>query len=153
MKKNLLALSVSLIALTACAPTIDTHGHQVLAHQLEPIKIGETSKDQVAQILGTPSSVSTFQDKTWYYISETRERQGFLMPNTLESQVTSIAFDDKGIVSGINFRGQEHRQDIKHVARKTPTSGHSFGFLEQMFGNVGRFGGKDPDAPATGGGE
>ncbi len=37
------------------------------------------------------------------------------------------------------------RQVVAYVNRSTPTAGHEFGVLEQIFGNVGRFNGKDPD--------
>lgn len=150
MKKTLLT-TLTAISLTACVSNIDTHGHLVEEDDLDGLAVGQSTKEDVAKKLGTPSSVSTFHDNEWYYIAETRERVAFLMPRTVESQVTVLSFDDAGILSGVDFRGDEDKTTVSHVDRQTPTSGHSFGFFEQMFGNVGRFGGQDPDGPGIGG--
>jgi outer membrane protein assembly factor BamE (lipoprotein component of BamABCDE complex) len=77
------------LALTGCA-TIDNRGHIVEPDQLELIKVGVTTKEQVAERLGSPSSVSTFGNKTWYYMSETTQTRAFLNPTVLKSNATRI---------------------------------------------------------------
>jgi outer membrane protein assembly factor BamE (lipoprotein component of BamABCDE complex) len=133
-----------LLALTGCA-TIDNRGHIVEPDQLEPIEVGVTTKEQVAERLGSPSSVSTFGNKTWYYMSETTQTRAFLNPTILKSNITRIEFDDQGRVISLDSITEADKQVIAHVQRSTPTAGHSFGVIEQLFGNIGRFNGKDPD--------
>lgn len=133
-----------LLALTGCA-TIDNRGHVVEPDQLESIKVGVSTKEQVAELLGSPSSVSTFGNKTWYYMSETTQTRAFLNPTILKSNATRITFDDQGRVVSLDSITEADKQVIAHVQRSTPTAGHSFGVIEQLFGNIGRFNGKDPD--------
>lgn len=151
MKKSLLT-SLPVLLLSGCINNYDYHGHLVEEDDLAGLSVGESSKEDVVRVVGTPSSVSTFHDNQWYYIAETREKVAFFSPRAVESQITILSFDDAGILTGVEFKGEDDKNLVAHVKRETPTSGHSFGFFEQMFGNIGRFGGKDPDAPGGLGG-
>ncbi|EKE10167.1 MAG: SmpA/OmlA protein [uncultured bacterium] len=131
--------------LVGCA-TIDNRGHVVEPVQLEKIKVGVTKKEQVAELLGTPSSVSTFGNNTWFYMSEVTQRRAFFNPVILKSNITRIDFNDQGRVVALDSLSEKDRQVVSHIQRSTPTAGHTFSVVEQIFGNVGRFNGKDPDA-------
>ena len=145
LKSSAFKLSLFLsLCLTACA-TIDNRGHIIEPSQVAKIKVGVTTKEQVAELLGTPSSVSTFGNKTWFYMSEMTKRRAFFSPTVLKSNVTRIEFDDQGKVRSLDSLTEKDKQVVSHIQRSTPTSGHEFGVLEQIFGNVGRFNGKDPD--------
>ncbi len=137
------------LGLTGCA-TIDNHGHEVDPSQLAQIQVGVTTQEQVGKLLGTPSSVSTFGDKTWFYMYDKVQRRAFLSPTILQSNITRIEFDDQGRVKKLDSVTEKDQQVIAHISRETPTSGHEFGVLEQIFGNVGRFNGKDPDSERGG---
>lgn len=130
--------------LSGCA-TIDIRGHEVEPEQLAKIEIGKTTKEQVSKLLGTPSSVSTFGNNTWYYMSEETERRAFFEPSVIRSNITRITFDEKNYVVSLDSVTEKDMQVVSHITRQEPTAGHSFGVLEQIFGNVGRFNGKDPD--------
>lgn len=131
--------------ISGCAQ-IDVHGHKVEPESMALIQKGKTTKEEVAEILGTPASVSTFQDNKWYYISEKTERSvSFMKPTVIDSQTIIIAFDEKGRVTDVREKGLGDKQTVAHVSRTTPTSGRSFGFMEQLLGNVGRLGKPDQD--------
>lgn len=130
--------------LTGCA-VIDNRGHEVEKAQLSQIKVGITTREEVAKRLGTPSAVSTFGNKTWFYIAEITQRRAFFAPQVLKGQVVRIEFDPSGRVQSVCTLTEKDMRRINHSADATPTSGHRFGVLEQIFGNVGRFNGKDPD--------
>ena len=130
--------------LTGCA-TIDNRGHEVGPTQLAKIQVGTTTKAQVSELLGTPSSVSTFGNKTWIYMSEKTQRRAFFSPSVLKSNITRIEFDENEHVKSLDSLTEKDQMVVSHVHRSTPTAGHTFGVLEQIFGNVGRFNGKDPD--------
>lgn len=76
---------------------------------------------------------------------EETQRRAFLAPSVLRSNITRIVFDEKNHVQLIDSVTEKDMQVISHITRQEPTAGHSFGVLEQIFGNVGRFNGKDPD--------
>src|SRR5690606_8431773 len=61
---SLLGCSAALL-LGACAKDIVTHGYQVDQHRLAMIEPGVTSREEVARLLGTPSSIAPFDDQTW----------------------------------------------------------------------------------------
>ncbi|MEZ5830038.1 MAG: outer membrane protein assembly factor BamE, partial [Dongiaceae bacterium] len=63
------------LALTAaaCTPRIDQRGNKPDDEQVVQINPGVDDKNRVAELIGTPSAISTFNDKTWYYISKRTE--------------------------------------------------------------------------------
>src|SRR5690606_26596225 len=109
------------------------------------LSVNQTTKEEVGEILGTPSSVAPFDNKTWYYISEQTEQVAFLSPTLIEGEIVTLTFDDQNRLASIDTTMIGERYRVKKTKREPPTSGHSFGVLEQLFGNIGRFNGVDPD--------
>jgi outer membrane protein assembly factor BamE (lipoprotein component of BamABCDE complex) len=136
-------------ALAACAPMIDTRGNMPPPEVVATIQPGVTTRTQVSQLLGSPSTVATFNDRTWYYIGRKTETVAFLTPELTEQQVLVIKFDEAGVVQDFEKRGMESARDVAMNERETPTAGHSLGFFEQLFGNIGRFSGKE-EKPKSG---
>ena len=136
-------------ALVACAPMVDTRGNLAPADAVASIQPGVTTRAQVSQLLGSPSSVATFSDRTWYYIGYKTEHIAFLAPEVTDQQVLVVRFDDAGVVQDLQKRGIETAREVAMNDRETPTAGHSLGFFEQLFGNIGRFTGKDTDKKSS----
>ncbi|MCH9020146.1 MAG: outer membrane protein assembly factor BamE [Proteobacteria bacterium] len=132
------------MALAACTATIDHRGNLPDPFVLQEIQPGATSRDEVATMLGSPSSVAAFGEETWYYISTETERLAFYEPEVLDQQVVAIAFDSAGVVKSIRQYGPEDAREIDLVDRKTRTGGRKLTFIQQLIGNLGRFTGKDP---------
>jgi outer membrane protein assembly factor BamE (lipoprotein component of BamABCDE complex) len=140
------ALVALALALTACQPTIDQRGNLPDKSKMAEIEPGVTTKEMVSQILGSPSSVSTFSDKTWYYISRRTEQTAFFDPEVLDQQVVVVAFDDGGVVREIQHLNLADGRPIDPTSRETPSAGRELGFMEQLIGNLGKF---NPGANAT----
>lgn len=138
------------IAVSACAPTVDTRGHLPEADRLAEIHPGETTKDQVIKILGSPSSIGVFDDKSWYYISKKTEQVAFFDKDVLDQQVYVINFDNKGVVKEIGHKDLKDAQLIEPAPGATPAPGRELTFIEQIIGNVGRFGGGSSTTEGTG---
>ena len=134
-----LALGLSALALLACSPTIATHGHRLDEQALARIEPGRSSRNEVAQLLGSPSSRATFGDSPWYYVSQRTEQLSFYQADVTDQDVVVIGFDDQGVVSSIERHGLDAARKIELVSRETPTSGTELGILEQFVGNIGRF--------------
>ncbi|NIR45904.1 MAG: outer membrane protein assembly factor BamE, partial [Gemmatimonadetes bacterium] len=62
------------MALAACSPTRVTSGNLPDPDKVAQIEPGKQTRAQVAALLGTPSSVSTFDGQAWYYIGKRTER-------------------------------------------------------------------------------
>lgn len=130
-----------LLLLSACAGTVDTRGNLPNQEQLSLVKPGEVSREDVSAMLGSPSSTSNFDDEAWYYISEKVKSLAFMEPKVLERNVIAVKFDKKGMVKDVVYYDLSDSRKIKPVDRVTPTTGSEMTFLEQMFGNLGRFSG------------
>lgn len=136
MKKQLLAL---ILLIPACSPIVDNRGYIKQGNIKDKIVIGQTSKQEVFDQFGSPSSQSSFGPETWYYINNRKETVGFLKPEVVDQDVTEVEFDDKGIATRVQNYNQDQAREIANVKRETPTEGHTLGFLEQALGNIGRF--------------
>jgi outer membrane protein assembly factor BamE (lipoprotein component of BamABCDE complex) len=134
-----LALALSALALGACAPTLDQRGNLPDPDDVLAIEPGVQSKEQVAQLLGTPSTVGTFDDKTWYYISKRTETTAFFTPDITDQQVLVVKFDAADVVEKVQLYSMDDAYEIEPVDRTTPTYGQKLTILQQLFGNIGRF--------------
>lgn len=134
-------IGVALFA-TACAPRIATHGNLPDPEKLAEVVPGKISRDEVAEILGSPSSIAAFNEETWYYISERMETTAFLPPDVTERKVVVIRFDKKGVVSSVENLGLADGRNVELVDRTTPTAGNEITILQQVMGNMGRFNAK-----------
>jgi outer membrane protein assembly factor BamE (lipoprotein component of BamABCDE complex) len=131
---------VSGIAVIAsCAAMVEQRGNLPVPEKLAAIEPGVTNKDEVIKILGSPSSVSVFNDKSWYYISRRTGQTAFFEPDVLDQQVFIVNFDDQGVVKTVDHKGVQDAKAIDPVPRATPAPGRELTFLEQVIGNVGKF--------------
>ncbi|HMD65004.1 MAG TPA: outer membrane protein assembly factor BamE [Stellaceae bacterium] len=140
-------LATALVA--GCATSVDQRGNLPEQDRIAEIHPGSTTKDEVVKILGSPSSVSVFNDKSWYYISRRTGQLAFFDPNVIDQQVYVVNFDDQGVVKAVDHKGLEDGKEITPVARATPAPGRELSFLEQVIGNLGKF---NKSAGAGGGG-
>lgn len=132
-------LLASAVALAACSPRIDQRGNLLDPDAVLAVQPGVQTKDQVAQLLGTPSTVATFDDKTWYYISKRTETTAFFPSDITDQQVLVVKFNESNVVEKVQMYGMDDAYEIEPVSRTTPTYGQKLTLLQQLFGNIGRF--------------
>lgn len=144
--KSSAAVLVLAIGLAACSPQVVQHGHTFDPEALARITPGVTSREEVARLMGTPSALATFEDGRWYYVTQRRENRSFFQSNITEQEVITISFDDRGIVSDLNRHGMDQAMAIEPDPDSTRTLGNEMTIMEQLIGNIGRFG----DTPAAG---
>lgn len=132
------AIGVAL-QLGACSPNIATHGHRLDVAALAQVEPGRSSQRDVAQLLGSPSALATFDNHTWYYVSQRTETRSFYQESVVAQDVVAISFDDQGLVQRIDRHDLDEAVDVDPVDRETPTAGNELTILEQFLGNIGRF--------------
>lgn len=125
----------------ACSPTLESHGNIPDPEIVKSVRIGKSNREQVTEMLGSPSAIATFDKESWYYIGKQTSQFAFLEPELIQRKVLVIRFDDKGIVRQVEHLTKEDGRDVQIVERKTPTHGRELTLIEQLVGNVGRFGG------------
>ncbi len=134
------AIAVAAAATWGCSPTVDTRGNMLLKEVVETIERGKQNRDQIATMLGTPSTTATFgKQETWYYIGKRTETLAFFEPKLLERKILVIKFDDRGMVETVASYDASDGKPVVLVGRVTPTKGKRLGILQQIIGNVGRF--------------
>ncbi len=139
---GLLALSLS-----ACTPTVQVRGNLPDPDLVSQIQPGTHSRQDIANLLGSPSTVSTFEDSRWYYIGQKSTQVAFFKPEMLEREVLVITFDQDGWVADTKSYDLADGRIIEPVDRMTPTEGREFTLLQQFLGNLGRYAGSDTPLP------
>jgi outer membrane protein assembly factor BamE (lipoprotein component of BamABCDE complex) len=134
-------LACAALGLAACGNTVQIRGNNPEPEDIAQIQLGVHSRQDVIDLLGTPSTVSTFEDSKWYYIGQKTQEVAFMKPEVLDRKVLVITFDEAGLVNGTHDYTLADAQDVDPVDRETPTEGRDLTLLQQLFGNVGRFSG------------
>ena len=142
MKMNIFALC-TFMALTACTSAIDNRGYDFEIVDTTKIHVGQT-KEEVLKALGSPSTLSTFKDNAWYYISKKTATKSFFNPETVDQKVIIVHFNGD-VVSNIETIDKDQARKIELSKNETPTTGYETSILREVFGNFGRFSsGKGP---------
>jgi outer membrane protein assembly factor BamE (lipoprotein component of BamABCDE complex) len=115
------------------------HGYVLDERAVSQIKPG-LGPEQVLQILGTPSTVSTVGNKSWYYISQISRRRIYFMGDRLEDpRVTAVYVNKNFKVERIAIYGMEDGKLFAFISRTTPSGGSDQNFIGQLFRGLGTF--------------
>ncbi len=126
------------LTVSSCTPTVAKRGNMIDDEALSQIKVGATTREEVAKVLGTPTEMATFDDKIWYYIGRRTEQTAFFDPELTEQKVVAIKFTPEGKVEKISKGTDKYVQDIDPVSAKTPTYGKEISVMQQLLGNLGK---------------
>ena len=135
-----LCLGITII-FCACEARVATHGFMPREELVNHLSPGGQDKRLVSQVMGTPSSIGSFDDNVWYYITQRTKKKAFFKPQLMEQQVLVLLFDEKEILQSIEKYNLEEAQLVEPLDDKTPTVGRKLTILQQLFGNLGRFSG------------
>ncbi|MHA1151489.1 MAG: outer membrane protein assembly factor BamE [Alphaproteobacteria bacterium] len=127
------------LGLGACAQDIRVRGNFPDEEVVSKINLGVDSRIEIQGLLGSPSTVSTFQDSKWYYIGQKTTQFAFFEPEVLERTVLVVSFDASGFVETTRTYALADGQPIDPVDRVTPTEGREITFMQQLIGNLGKF--------------
>jgi outer membrane protein assembly factor BamE (lipoprotein component of BamABCDE complex) len=135
------AAATATVALLAagCSPTVSTHGHQIDAAEFAQITPGVTSREEVERLLGSPSTVGTFDQERWFYVSQRSEVVSFYQADITQQDVVRVDFDANGIVADVQAHGLELAQAVEPDPNRTLTLGNELSAVRQILGNIGRF--------------
>ncbi|KQT90564.1 outer membrane protein assembly factor BamE [Methylobacterium sp. Leaf466] len=127
------------IGVSGCIGEDIRHGYQIDQAALATVKPG-MSAEQVLQILGTPSTVSTVGNKSWYYITQNTRRTVLFLGEQVEDQkVTAVYFNAGFKVERVALYGLQDGRVFDFIERTTPSSGADRAFLSQLFRGLTRY--------------
>ena len=82
---------IFLMLLTGCQ-SIDVRGQNVSDEAVEEINSNKPHKEQLVDLIGTPTYVPDYSKDTWYYIQRTVARKAWLTPKVAEQRIININF-------------------------------------------------------------
>jgi outer membrane protein assembly factor BamE (lipoprotein component of BamABCDE complex) len=127
------------VGISGCIGEDLRHGYQIDQAALATVKPG-MSAEQVLQILGSPSTVSTVGNKSWYYITQNTRRTVLFLGEQVEDQkVTAVYFNAGFKVERVALYGLQDGKVFDFIERTTPTSGADRAFLSQLFRGLTRY--------------
>ncbi|MBV9077247.1 MAG: outer membrane protein assembly factor BamE [Methylobacteriaceae bacterium] len=134
------ALALGGFALAGCQIGEDLHhGYVVDERALAQVKPG-MGPEQVLQVLGTPSTVSTVGNKSWYYISQKQSRTlQFMGEGVTDQRVTAVYFNQGFKVERVALYGLEDGKVFDFISRRTEAGGAEANFVAQLFRGLGTF--------------
>jgi outer membrane protein assembly factor BamE (lipoprotein component of BamABCDE complex) len=122
------------VALSACNAEPQLRGYVLDEKLLADLKPG-TDAQKVLQTMGTPSTVSTVGNQTWYYISQTTtQRFQFMNPSVVDQRVLAVNFTKNMKVERVASYGLQDGVVFDFVSRTTPTSGAELSLVRQLLG-------------------
>lgn len=136
---RLLCTGAIVLVLASCVSRIDSRGNYPDPDRLAELKIGEHSREQVSDMIGSPSSIAAFDEDIWYYIGKRTETVAFMEPELKDRKILVIRFDKNGKLSQVSNLGLEDGRNVRHVERETPTVGNTLSIFDQAILNFTRF--------------
>lgn len=133
---------MALLTLGACslfeAPPM-IRGNKIDSEQLKELTPGTSTRADVTALIGSPTVRAAFDDNTWIYISETTQPRVGRTLAVLAQEVVVLKFDGQGVLRNVETKDKADSLPVDVVSRTTPSPGTQASFLQQLFGNVGRF--------------
>ena len=123
MKKLLYIFLISFIV-SNCSikPVVKHHGVPYLEKKQKKLVINKSNKNDVIEILGSPSTKSKFNNDVWIYI-ERKQTQSKLKNlgkmKIYENNILVLEIDKYGLLKKKNFYDKENMQNIKIVKATT----------------------------------
>lgn len=124
--------------LGACNQEVQTRGYVIDERLLQQIKPG-TDAQTVITTLGSPSTVSTVGNQTWYYISQQTKRSlAFMDPAIVDQRVLALTFNKNMKVERIASYGLQDGVIFDFISRTTPTGGNELSVVRQLLRATGQ---------------
>jgi len=146
-----LAAMLLAAGLAGCVADIERRGELPERAKIAQIHPGTTTRAEVLKLLGSPSSTGVFDPNSWYYISRETKQISFFDPDVLDQQVYVVSFNGDGIVNGVEHKTLQDAENVPMAPGATPAPGRELTFMEQVLGNISRFGGGGtvPNSPGA----
>lgn len=132
-----LALGAALLV-AGCTTLYRNHGYVPTEEDLAKVSVGKSTRDQVAEAVGKPTSMGVLEGGDWYYVGSRWRYYGALAPKEVDRQVVAISFDKQGVVENVERFGLERGEVVVLSRRVTKTNIKGIGLVTQLLGSVGR---------------
>jgi outer membrane protein assembly factor BamE (lipoprotein component of BamABCDE complex) len=114
--KKILLLSLILLASCTLNNVVKHHGVHNLEQKQTKLKINQTNKNDIINLIGPPSTKSTFDNDVYIYIE--RKTSGSKLvklgkKKLIKNDVLVLEIDNKGILLAKNFYNKDEMNNIR----------------------------------------
>jgi len=140
MQKILYIIFISLIV-TNCSfkKVVKHHGVPFLEKKQTLLVINKTNANDIRKVLGSPSTISKFDNDIWIYI-ERKQTQSQLKNlgrmKIYKNNVLVLEIDNRGILKKKNFYNKEDMQKLKIVEATTETGFQKNSFIYNFMSSM-----------------
>ena len=115
-----------------CSPRISRHGNIFSDDELKILQTTRLNKSEIIEILGQPSTKSTFSENIWYYIFFIQKERAYFQVRNSSNKILKIKFDDKQNVETYNIIKNNQSIKIKTVKVDSDTSVYNRGIAREL---------------------
>ena len=138
---KILYIFLILITVTNCTPKkiVKHHGVPFLEKKQNSLVLNESNKNDVIKILGSPSTISNFNDDMWIYI-ERKQTQSELMKlgqmRILKNDILVLEFNNFGILNKKKLIDISEMNKIQIAEKTTDTVNKNRNFLYDFMSSM-----------------
>jgi|TARA_B000000475_G_scaffold213964_1_gene176162 outer membrane protein assembly factor BamE (lipoprotein component of BamABCDE complex) len=130
---------LSLLLIGACSPTFKNHGYVPSRAELNQLKVGKSSKENVKNLFGSPSSIGLVQDDRWFYLYTRIKNFMYRSPEIVERQLVVVTFTSNGLLENIE-RFELQDQEVVVLSRRITESGiKGMSLIQQLLNSAGNY--------------
>jgi outer membrane protein assembly factor BamE (lipoprotein component of BamABCDE complex) len=114
--KKILLLSLILLASCTLNEIVKHHGVHNLEQKQTKLKINQTNKNDIINLIGPPSTKSTFDNDVYIYIERKTSGSKLLKlgkKKLIKNDVLVLEIDSKGILLAKNFYNKDEMNNIR----------------------------------------
>ncbi len=140
MSINKMFLFCASLAAASCSSDIFVnHAGNMPADDKVAMVFKGQSKQDVLELLGSPSNIVSLDRDTWIYMSSEIKQVAFMAPKEIERDVLVIKFSEQGNVETIEKLDKQHGENVEINQEQTPDQEQEQGFFRKYFGGVGQY--------------
>jgi outer membrane protein assembly factor BamE (lipoprotein component of BamABCDE complex) len=148
----LLAAGLTMAGCSLFRPPEQVRGNRVDPDVLAELVPGTSSRADATALLGSPTAKGTFDDNVWLYIGSVTKTRVARNQAMVSMDVVKLSFDQSGVLRSIDRLNLDDALPVSVVERTTPSPGSDTSVMQQLFGNIGRFGAGSPSGSTPGSG-
>ena len=141
MSKLFFYLLIFMFVFTACQreAVYKTHGIAYLEKREKLIKVNESNKNDIINVLGSPATKGMADDNLWIYIERTRTRGKLLQLGRnvmLKNNILILEFNRYGVLASKELYDKNKMNELKFNKNVTTFEGKKENFIYSFLSSV-----------------
>ena len=129
---------IILFILTGCQ-TVDMRGQFVSDKAISEINAKKPGKNEVIDMIGTPTYIPDYTKNTWYYIQRSLSKRAWFDPKVVKQRIVKITFNSSSKVLEAVLLEDLQNENITALSNYTKTRGTEQSGIQKFVKNIGRF--------------